>query len=116
MNIGILLPGFSAHADDWAIPVQQNLMAELARTDDVRILALRYPHHRNRYTFNGATVIPLGVGQVRGMKRLQLWVNAVRTLRRLHQERPFDVLHAMWADETGLIAAWAGRLLGVPVV
>jgi glycosyltransferase involved in cell wall biosynthesis len=34
----------------------------------------------------------------------------------LHREKPFDVLHAMWADETGLLAAWAGRLLGVPSV
>ena len=30
--------------------------------------------------------------------------------------KPFDLLHAMWADETGLIAGWAGRRLGIPVV
>jgi glycosyltransferase involved in cell wall biosynthesis len=45
-----------------------------------------------------------------------LWWQALHLIRRLHREQPFDVLHAMWADETGLIAAWAGRRLGIPVV
>ena len=39
MRIGILLPGFSADANDWAIPVQQNLARELAATR-------RSAHHR----------------------------------------------------------------------
>ena len=63
MRIGILLPGFSSHPDDWAIPVQQNLARELAARDDLRIIALRYPHRRDRYTIEGATVYPLGAGR-----------------------------------------------------
>jgi glycosyltransferase involved in cell wall biosynthesis len=116
MNIGILLPGFSSDENDWAIPVQLNLVRAMATHDDVRVLALRYPHRRDTYQVYGATVHSLGVGQVRGVSRLALWWEAVRTLRRLHHEKPFDVFHAMWADETGLMAAWAGRWLGVPVV
>lgn len=116
MNVGILLPGFSSDENDWAIPVQLNLVREMARREDVRILALRYPHRRDRYSVYSAEVHSLGVGQVRGVGRLALWWEALKTLRRLHREKPFDVLHAMWADETGLIAAWAGRWLGIPVV
>jgi glycosyltransferase involved in cell wall biosynthesis len=116
MNIGIVLPGFSADENDWAIPVQLNLVREMARYEDVRVLTLRYPHRRHTYAVYGAQVSALGVGQVRGSKRLALWWEAIYALRRLHQEKPFDVLHAMWADETGLIAAWAGKWLGVPVV
>lgn len=116
MNVGLLLPGFSADEHDWAIPVQLNLVREMARCDDVRVLALRYPHVRDVYRAHGATVYSLGAGQARGRRRLALWADAIRTLRRLHQEKPFDLLHAMWADETGLIAAWAGRWMGVPVV
>lgn len=116
MRVGILLPGFSSSENDWAIPVQLNLVREMAKQDNVRVLALRYPHRRDHYTVHGADVYSLGVGQVRGLRRLALWVDALLTLRRLHHERPFDVLHAMWADETGLIAAWAGRWLGIPVV
>ncbi len=116
MRIGIFLPGFSADADDWAIPVQQNLARELASRDDLRIIALRYPHRRDAYAVEGARVYSLGAGQARGARRLALWWETRRLVERLHHEQPFDVFHAMWADETGLVAAWAGRRLGIPVV
>ena len=117
MNLGILLPGFSANGDDWAIPVQQNLVRELAQQDDVRVIAMRYPHRTTPYQIKKATVYPLGVGAwTRGWRRLKLWWDTWRLLRALHQEKPFDVLHAMWADETGLVAAWAGSWLNIPVV
>lgn len=115
-KIGLLLPGFSSRSDDWAIPVQQNLVRQLAAQDEVRVIALRYPHHRTPYTLDGASVYPLGAGQVRGVGRLRLWARALRLIRRLHRQQPFDVLHAMWADETGLVAVWAGHQLGIPVV
>ncbi|MBL8130938.1 MAG: glycosyltransferase family 4 protein [Anaerolineae bacterium] len=115
MNIGILLPGFSGSDDDWAIPVQSELMIALtAMGHAVRVIALRYPHRHDRYRAFGADVVSLGYGQARGMRRFALWRAALGALRRLHGETPFDVLHAMWADETGMIAAWAGRRLGVP--
>jgi glycosyltransferase involved in cell wall biosynthesis len=116
MNIGILLPGFSSDENDAAIPVQLNLVREMAKHHEVRVLALRYPFRRDVYHVYGATVHSLGVGQVRGVGRFRLWLDALLTLRRLHQEKPFDVFHAMWADETGLLAVWAGKLLGVPSV
>lgn len=117
MQIGLLLPGFSASADDWAIPVQQNLVRELAKHADVRVVALRYPHTRTPYTLDGAQVYPLGYGAgARRVQRLSLWAATLRTLDRLHRESPFALLHAMWADETGALAVWAGRWLKVPVV
>ncbi len=117
MNIGILLPGFSASEDDWAIPVQQNLVRELATTDAIRVIALRYPHSQQPYTVHGAQVYPLGVGAwTRGFRRLRLWTDTLRLIHRLHRQQPFDALHAMWADETGLITAWAGRWLGIKTV
>src|SRR5688572_24681361 len=117
LNIGVLLPGFSADENDWAIPVQHNLMQPLSVVEDVRILALRYPHRRESYRVFGAEVYPLGYTHAaRGIKRLQLWHEALFTLRNLHREKPFDILHAMWADETGAIAVWAGKLLKIPVV
>lgn len=117
MNIGILTPGFSAHEDDWAIPFLQNFVTELARTDDVRVIALRYPHHQQPYQVHSVQVHPLGYGAgAQGLQRMRLWLDALRLIRRLHREKAFDVLHAVWSDETGLLAAWAGRWLGIPTV
>jgi len=117
MNIGILLPGFSSDEDDWAIPVQLNLVKEMAHKHDVRVIALRYPHRKDTYQIHGATVHSLGVGAwTRGFRRLKLWFDAIQLIKQLHKETPFDVLHAMWGDETGLIAGWAGKQFGIPVV
>jgi glycosyltransferase involved in cell wall biosynthesis len=117
MNIGILTPGFSANEEDWAIPFLQNLVGQLAQTDDVRVIALRYPHQRQPYSVNGAQVYPLGYGAgAHGLQRMRLWLDALRLIRRLHHENSFDVLHAIWSDETGLLASWAGRWLGIPTV
>ncbi len=117
LSVGVLMPGFSSDARDWAIPVQLNLAREQAQHVDYRILALRYPHRQDRYTVAGAEVHSLGYGAwTRGVKRFALWIDAMRTLNAMHRERPFDVLHAMWADETGLIAGWFGKRENIPVV
>jgi glycosyltransferase involved in cell wall biosynthesis len=117
MNIGILTPGFSKDAQDWALPFLQNLADELSKYSDVRVIALRYPHTRQPYTLNRVQVHPLGYGaNTRGLHRLQLWMDTLRLIQKLHAEKPFDVLHAMWSDETGLLATWAGKLLGIRTV
>lgn len=117
MKIGFLLPGFSARSDDWAIPVQQNLAREIAKSHELRIIPMRYPATKTPYSLDGAAVYPIGGGSyTRGIKRLTLWLETLRKVEELHRVQPFDVLHAMWADETGLVAAWAGRRLKIPVV
>lgn len=116
MQIGIVIPNFSADEDDFALPVYQNLVQALALTHDVRVIALRYPPKRAPYAVAGAQVYPLGAGDQRGIGRIALWYDAIQLIRRLHRETPFAVLHSMWADEAGLIAGYAGRLIGIPVV
>ncbi len=116
LKIGIILPGFSADESDWCIPVQLHLSRRLSQRADVHIFPLRYPHRRQSYSVFDATVHPLGAGQVRGLRRLRLLGRAVATVVDEHRRRPFDVLHAMWADEPGVVAVVAGRLLGTPTV
>ena len=117
MNIGVIIPGFSSDEFDAAIPIQLNLAREQANYVDLRVVAMRYPHRRDHYQVFGAHVYSLGYGAwSRGARRLRLWVDAYRLLAKLHREKPFDVLHAMWADETGLIAGWFGARHKIPVV
>ncbi len=117
MNIGIVIPGFSSDEHDWAIPVQLNLAREQTKHTDYRVIALRYPHRRDRYTVFGARVFSLGFGAwTRGLKRPELWRETLRLLETLHREQPFDVLHAMWAEECGMIVGMFGRKHRIPVV
>jgi glycosyltransferase involved in cell wall biosynthesis len=116
MNVGLVVPGFSANAADWCIPALCHLARCLANRDDVRVIAVRYPYRRARYTVDGVEVIALGGAQRRGPGTLPLWREALNLIRAEHRGRPFDALHAFWATESGLLAAIAGRLLRVPTL
>src|SRR5258708_2234765 len=105
MNIGTVIPGFSDGEQDWCIPVYLNLVKTLALTDNVRVFAMRYPSRRDRYHVFNAQVIALGGhSSTAGIGRLALMARTVATIVREQRARPFDVLHAIWADETGVAA------------
>lgn len=117
MNIGILIPGFSDGEQDWCIPVYLNLVRKLAQTDTMRVFALRYPARKDRYSVYQAQVFTMGGNSaMAGVQRWTLLAQTIAAVVRQHHAQPFDVLHAIWADETGFAACVSGKLIGVPVV
>jgi glycosyltransferase involved in cell wall biosynthesis len=116
VRIGLATPGFSADAGDWCIPALRDLVQRLASTDEVRVLALRYPYGARRYQLFGAEVVALGGGERSRWHSGALWRRALAELGVEHRRLRFDVLHAFWATESGMLTAVAGRLLGVPTV
>ena len=117
MNIGILIPGFGANETDWALPVYQNFARQLGKSHHVRVIALRYPHTRKPYKYQGVDVYPLRYGAwTKGIRRFRLWWDTVRLVRKLHRQNPFDILHGIWADETGALSGWIGKHLKIPSV
>ncbi len=116
MNLGLVVPGFSADTTDWCIPALRHFARALASDDPPRIFALRYPYRADRYAVDGAEVIAIGGAERRGVATFSVWQRTLRTIAAEHRRRPFDVLHAFWATESGLLTAIAGRLLRVPVL
>ena len=116
MRVGLVVPGFSADADDWCIPALRHLARALATHDDLRVIAVRYPYRASRYTVEGADVIAVGGAERRGAGTLGVWRRTLDVLRTEHRRRAFDVLHAFWATESGLLTAIAGRMLHIPTV
>ncbi|HLZ28225.1 MAG TPA: glycosyltransferase family 4 protein [Chloroflexota bacterium] len=116
MRVGLVVPGFSANVQDWCIPALRHLARSLATQDDVRVIAVRYPYSAARYTVEGAEVIALGGAERRGPATPDVWRRTLAVLRAEHRRRAFDVLHAFWATESGLLAALAGRALRIPTV
>lgn len=116
MRVGLVVPGFSADANDWCIPALRNLVRELAGEVDVQVFALRYPHQPARYELFGAKIAALGGGDARGRGSAALWRSTALALAAEHRERPFDVLHAFWAGEPGFVVAVVGRALHIPTV
>jgi len=116
VNIGIVVPGFSASESDWCIPALLSLVRELSKDHSVRVFALRYPHRRASYSVYHSRVESLGGAEVGGVGKLPLLRRAIAAIRREHRRKPFDVLHAFWADEPGYVAVRAARSLGIPSV
>lgn len=116
MRVGLLVPGFSAGADDWCIPALRNLVRALARDAELHVFALRYPPYPVRYELFGARVTALGGRDARGLGSAALWRLTTSALLTEHREHPFDVLHAFWAGEPGFVAAVMGRALRIPTV
>ncbi len=117
MNIAIVIPGFSDGERDWCIPVYLNLVRKLADHDRVHVFAIRYPPRHDTFPVYGATVHTIGGRyDTAGIGRLHLWRRTLAAIRHEHRREPFDLIHAIWADECGFIANLAGRLLGVPTI
>ncbi|MGH2542384.1 MAG: glycosyltransferase, partial [Ardenticatenaceae bacterium] len=116
LKIALITPGFSADEGDWCIPALLNMVRVLAREHEVHVFTLRYPHRRAVYAVYGATVYSFGGAEVAGVRRIPLLVRALWGIMREGRHSRFDIIHGLWADEPGLLAVLAGRLLGVPAL
>jgi len=116
MRVGLVVPGFSADPNDWCIPALRDLVRQLAPVADIHVFALRYPYRASEYDLFGARVTALGGGEARGRGSAGLWGRAAMALAAEHRRRPFDLLHAFWAGETGGLTALVGRALAIPTV
>ncbi len=114
LRVGVVVPGWSSPADPGALPAVADLLGAASRDHDLRIVALRYPAERRTYRDGvGIPVTALGLGSRGGpVGRAAAITAGIRAVRRLHAAAPFDVIHGFWADEPGMIAGLAGRLLG----
>jgi glycosyltransferase involved in cell wall biosynthesis len=115
MRIAFITPGFSAHANDWAIPALLNLARTLAQNHEIHVFSQRYPA-QGLYQFDGLTHHAVGGGQKFGLTSARIWWQTTQAIIRQHRQTPFDVLHAFWADEAGFSAALAGFRLKRPIV
>lgn len=118
MKIGIVSPGgFDPSGRERVIPVFLALVERLARRHDVHVYTLYGPAGEAAYALRGATVHHLGRVQRGPNRAVSRTVRAgVAALMRDHGEERFDLIHGLWASESGLIAALAARLLRIPSV
>lgn len=116
MKIALIVPGFSAHEQDWCIPFLLDHVRTLAQWAEVHVFTLRWPERGGTYPVFGATVHALDGRKGLGARALSLWARAVRAIIAEHRRAPFDLLHAIFADEPGWVGAWAARWLNGPLV
>ncbi|RMH71056.1 MAG: glycosyltransferase family 1 protein [Gemmatimonadetes bacterium] len=115
LNIGLVTAGFRAHETDWFLPWQTRLVHELQKKVAVRVFPLRYPVQDKPYQVDNVWVFPHAKGQLPGIHWLRMVQNRWWTMVQEHRRKPFDRLHAIWANEPGAIAALVAKSLKLPL-
>ena len=95
------------------IPSISLLAHGLSNRAQVTVLPLRNPGGGSDVDRGSLRVIDQGGA---GIRFRTLLYRTIETISSIHRSSPFDVLHAYWLYEPGLVAGIAGRLLNVPVV
>ena len=110
----VILGGVDRSGRERVIPALLWLIERLARRHRLHVFMLR--HHPQPCTFPllGAAIHDLGPPS--GPPGLRSLFQARHLLRALRHSGPFDVIHGYWAVPAGLLAALAGRRLGIPTV
>lgn len=110
VRVALVVPGgVDASGRRRVIPSLLSFIARLATSYEVVVYVLRYHTEPHSYPLLGATVRDLG--SPAGVRR-----QYAALVRALTRDEPFDVIHGWWALPSGLVAALAGRRLGVPSV
>ena len=109
MRIALVVPGgVDRSGEHRVIPSVLWLVERLARRHDVQVIVPLQEPRPGSWELLGTTVHNVG---------LRWWrLGSVRTLRRLHRTRPFDVFHAIWARGAGEVAVWGARICDRPSV
>ncbi len=88
------------------IPALLALIERLSVRNDVQVIALRQEDRAGEWQLAGAHIHNIG--------RPHTVYRALFTLFKLHRASPFDAVHAFWSGSSGLVAALAGKFLGMP--
>lgn len=117
MNIGLVLPAFSAHEDEWHTPLYQHIVRGLAERHRVRVFPLYYPADPTPYRLYDAEVLPIGGSpNLKGLRRWSTTRQIQQALTHQHQQSPFDIVHIFGADNSAVATHWVGKQFNIPTV
>ena len=113
MKIAVVVTGgLHPSGRDQVVPSWLALFSELARTHDIHAFALRHLPEAQTYPLLGFTVHDLGRPSAPfGLTR---WAQARALTRALSAHGPFDLIHGLWGDPAGQLAARSARAIRHP--
>lgn len=117
-HLVLFSPGFPENEKDWyCIPPLQGFVVEFQRQNPdwhITVVALHYPYKPANYQWKGVEVIALGGNNIGFPRRIWLWRKALKTLKKIHENRPIAILHTFWLQECALLGQRFVRKLNIP--
>lgn len=103
----MVVPGGVDRSGEYrVIPALLALIERLSLHSDVQVIALNQEDQPGAWELAGARIHNIGVRHTR--------LRAIHEIYKMHRSSPFDVIHAIWSGNCGLVAAAVGRLLAIP--
>ncbi len=116
MKIGIVTPGgFDRSGTDRVIPTFLWLVERLAQHHEVHVFTLYQYPQPEEYQLLGATIHNVGYREGPNRNRFQIFP-AIRAVIKEHKKQKFDILHGLWANQSGLVTVLAGKWCRIPTV
>ena len=112
-RVAIVTKAFAQSNNDYSMPPLIDLVRSLTDRLSITVYALNYPYERRTYDLFGARVHAFGLGRMSGLAALPI---LRRQLMRDHASNPFDLIHAVWADQPATLAMNIARRLKCPLV
>ena len=108
MRVAWITTGFSGGEEYNGAAAIHNLAREIASYKDIEltIFSLYYPIKKKEYAFYGAKVLSFAQKEkVSKSGKLSIWRRCMKKFGEEHRKNRFDIIHSMWAGESGLIAS-----------
>jgi glycosyltransferase involved in cell wall biosynthesis len=120
MRVAWITTGFSKDENDYGgAAAIHNLARELSKCEEVElsIFSLYYPVNKSEYTFYNAKVYSFAQSEkMSKLEKTRLWKRCRKKFEEEHLKNKFDLIHSMWAGESGYIASHISKKFDIPFI
>lgn len=119
MRVAWITTGFFEDENDYGgVAGIFNLTKELSSSYDLELIvfSLYYPLNKPEYDFFGSKVYSFAGKRVRiKLEKLGIWNKCINKFSEEHSRKKFDLIHSMWAGESGYVASRISRKYSIPL-
>jgi len=120
MRAAWITTGFSSDENDYGgAAAIHNLARVLSLKNEIglTIFSLYYPADKFEYNFYKAKVFSFAKsGKTSKLEKIRLWKRCRKKFELEHGKNKFDVIHSMWAGESGYIASRLSKKFCIPFI
>lgn len=116
MKLAIITKGFAQGNNDWCLPPLIDYVRSISDRVEIDIYALYYPHKQRNYHVFGTRVFSFDLSRQNRLRRRLSWYKIRSRLAKVHSVKPYDLIHAIWADTPATLGVQIAHMLNIPLI